>query len=265
MTQLIKILVDRLYKTELLKNQVIPWACPVPSFGDVENAKMATIGINPSNAEFEDKKKNELDGINKRRFHTLKSLGIKTWSQADQPHYSQIWDYCKNYFSENGNPYYTWFNKLSYIISGTSASYKRQACHLDLIPYATSPIWGRLTRGQQTSLLEISRDTLGLLLNKSHITSIVLNGRTVVDNLEKIANLKFEKIHMPEWTLPRKNSSGVPGFAYQGKIETLGGIKLKGPIRVLGYNHNIQSSHGVTTAVQTAIRNWISQSSNDIL
>jgi hypothetical protein len=264
MNQELSILIDRLGNSALLGTEVISWGCPVPSFGDLSLARIATIGLNPSNREFVDEQGKELDGVD-RRFHTLNSLGIEKWSEASQQHLKSIWYLCQNYFSRN--PYDTWFKRLDNIISGTAMSYyfpSGQACHLDLIPYATASKWTSLTTDQRTLLLEIAGDTLGLLLKNSPVELLILNGQTVVDNLQKIADVEFERIHIPEWTLPRKSGDGVLGYAYKGNIRTLGGIELQREICVLGYNHNIQSSFGVTNQVQTAIKNWISYSSKQI-
>lgn len=63
-----------------------------------------------------------------------------------------------------------------------------------------------------------------------------------------------------EWILPRKVGGGVLGFAYEGSIRSLGNTDFDRTITVLGYNHNIQSSFGVTKEVQVSIRNWVSDS-----
>jgi hypothetical protein len=264
MNKELSILVDRLNDRALLETEIIAWGCPVPSFGDLSLARVATIGLNPSNREFVDQEGKELDGVD-RRFHTLSSLGIAKWSEANQQHLNLIWDLCQSYFSRN--PYDSWFKRLDNIISGTAMSYyfpSGKACHLDLIPYATASKWTSLTSEQRSLLLEIAGDTLGLLIKNSPVELLVLNGQTVVDNLQKIADIEFERIQIPEWTLPRKSGDGVLGYAYKGNIQALGGVNLGRQICVLGYNHNIQSSFGVTNQVQTAIRNWISYSSKEI-
>lgn len=254
----VSILVKRLNDPKIKRSEVIEWGCPIPSFGNLAYSKVATVGLNPSNREFVDEKGNELkDGS--RRFHTLNSLGIKKWADANEVHLNSIIELCFEYFSRN--PYDNWFKKLDNIISGTRMSYyfpSSEACHLDLIPYATSCKWTDLSTQQKNSLLEVSGDTMGLLLKQSKIELIVLNGKTVVDTLQKITNTQFEKILMPTWTLPRK-SGGVAGFAYKGVITSLGGHTFNRPIKVLGYNHNIQSSYGVTKEVQISIRNWIAK------
>ena len=62
---------------------------------------------------------------------------------------------------------------------------------------------------------------------------------------------------MPDWELPRKKIPQVKGFAYSGLIDELSGLKLNKNIKVLGFNHNIQSSFGVTAYTRNAIKRWI--------
>jgi hypothetical protein len=257
-------LVERLSDPKLKKADVISWGSPIVSFGNIANSRIATLGLNPSNKEFVDDNGIELNG-NQRRFHTLKSLGIKKWSEADEKHLELIAELCDDYFYRN--PYDGWFKRLDYIISGTSMSYyfpSGEACHLDLIPYATASKWTDLKLEQKELLFQLSGDTLGLILKHSPIQILVLNGQTVVDNLEKITKIEFKKKHMPSWTLPRKLTEGVAGYSYTGVINNIGGIKLKQEIMVLGYNHNIQSSFGVTSEVQKAIRNWVSKKAKEV-
>src|SRR5690348_5636215 len=81
MNEELSILVSRLNDPIVSENEVIHWGCPVPSFGNLSTAKIATLGLNPSNREFVDKNGRELDGVH-RRFHTLNSLGLSKWSDA---------------------------------------------------------------------------------------------------------------------------------------------------------------------------------------
>ena len=265
MTKELSILVKRLNELAPTEPDLIHWGSPVPSFGSLSSAKIATLGLNPSNREFVDSKGQELAG-NERRFHTLNSLGLNDWSQVNEEHLTLIWNSCEQYFHKN--PYDTWFKKLDELISGTRMSYyfpSGKACHLDLIPYATACKWTDLTSEKKTFLLEAMGDSLGLLLNSSPIELLVLNGKTVVETLERISATTFEKTYMPDWTLPRKSGAGVAGFSYKGIIKKIGGIELCREITILGYNHNIQSSFGVTKQVQLAIRKWIENSSKEVL
>src|SRR5574337_132908 len=175
MTQELSALVERLNDPQLFQASVIPWGSPVPSFGNLSSSKIATLGLNPSNREFVDEKGHELNGAS-RRFHTLNSLGLREWSEVTEKHLNLILDFCQNYFSRN--PYDGWFKRLDYIISGTSMSYyfpSGEACHLDLIPYATACKWTDLNPNQRSLLLDLTGDTLGLLLKDSPVELLVLN------------------------------------------------------------------------------------------
>src|SRR5437588_6939517 len=146
-------LVRYLSEISLAEGHVIPWSSPVVSFGNSSSAVVATLGLNPSNREFLDESGNELDGP-LRRFHTLSSLGLDDWAEADATHLHLILESCYAYFLRN--PYDTWFRKLDYIISGTQASYydfPNTACHLDLIPYATAQKWTAIGYADQSALL----------------------------------------------------------------------------------------------------------------
>lgn len=248
------------FKNPILhESNVIPWSSPIISFGKISTSKIATLGINPSNREFVDINGNELNG-NERRFHTLDSLGLKSWDSANEIHFEKINQLCEDYFTIN--PYDGWFKKLDYLISGTSMSYyfpSFEACHLDLIPFATALKWSDLTNQQRLSLLDLTSDILGLLIKKSSIKVLILNGQTVVENLQKVSNIELSKELKPEWKLNRKKTDGVAGYSYTGVINKIGHIKLDNDIRILGFNHNIQSSFGVSSEVQTSIRNWITE------
>lgn len=256
----LSILVERMNAPTLIESDVIKWSCPVPAFGDLSRSSIATLGLNPSNKEFVDDFGNELDGLN-RRFHTLRSLGLECWSETEDEHLDLISYSCQAYFSRN--PYDTWFKKLDYLISGTQVSFYdsyNTACHLDLIPYATSCKWIELNKLQRSSLLMAVADTLGILLKESPIKILILNGKSVVSHFQSVSGIELEQEIKSEWELPRKTQSGVKGIAYKGFVNSISGIDLGREILVLGYNHNIQSSFGVTKQVTNAIKNWITAS-----
>jgi len=258
-------LLKNIEKTEYQNLDIIRWGSPIMSFGSINNSKIATLGINPSNREFVDSKGIELTE-NERRFHTLNSLNLKKWKDAKSDDIEKINMLCEEYFFRN--PYDGWFKKLDYIISGSSMSYyfpSGQACHLDLIPYATSKKWSDLTKYQKNTLLELCSDFLAKLLKGSEIKVIVLNGQTVVENLSKLSNRSFAKTEMEDWSLNRKTVDNIKGFSYVGYIDKIGNMSLGKKIKILGYNHNIQSSYGISSKIQTSIRNWVTLQINSVL
>jgi hypothetical protein len=176
-----------------------------------------------------------------------------------------ILESCRTYFL--GNPYDKWFRRLDQVVSGARASFysgSYRACHLDLIPYATARKWTELTAKQRSSLLAVAGDTLGLLLRDSYVRLLILNGSSVVRQFQDIANVRLERQEMPTWSLTRQAGADVTGVAYNGLVDNLSGIALRHKVLVLGFNHNIQSSHGVTREVISAIRSWIAQASGEV-
>jgi len=255
-------LVARMTDPQLIDAAVIPWSSPVPAFGDLSSSRVATLGLNPSNREFVDGAGNELDGT-VRRFQTLRSLGLQSWREAKSEHFDLIDESCRRYFF--ANPYDGWFRKLDRIIGGTGSSYYAgSACHLDLIPYATGCKWTDLTSGQRETLLSRVGDTLGLLLKNSPVEVLVLNGRSVVDRFEAMSGNQLNRRTFPTWALPRR-SEDVQGLGYEGTVSSVAGITLGREIKVLGFNHNIQSSFGVTREVTEAIGSWIARSARRVL
>lgn len=261
MLEVISYLLGQLERTPHRKTRIIPWSSPVPAFGDVSRSRVATVGLNPSNKEFVDDNNKELEG-DARRFHTLQSLGLKTWSEAGSDHCRRIEVSCQSYFS--GNPYNRWFRELDFLISGTDFSYYSSmfsACHLDLIPFATTCKWAELTPDQRTNLLRISGNALGRLVKDSPIRVLILNGSSVVAHVQSLCDDALSSKSMQEWELPRTKAgaAGITGYAYRGTIKSLAGVQLQRSISVFGFNHNIQGSFGVTRGVKTSIRRWLSK------
>lgn len=251
--------IERLDSGQIPHDQLLQWGCPVPFFGDAQTARLATVGINPSNREFVDVAGVELDGAD-RRLPTLSSLGRTTWADVDGEQLREIVNACRRYFVTN--PYDRWFRVLEDIIRGTGATFYGRtptACHLDLIPYATSTKWGSLRATEQRMLLEASGDALGLLLRDSAIEVLVLNGASVVRQFNLLIPEPLEPKLMEGWSLPRASGPNIPGYAYSGRIEEFGGVELATPVQVLGYNHNLQSSFGVTRDVVNNIGAWVAE------
>lgn len=260
-------LIDQLAGSTLSGTEVIRWGAPVPAFGDPRCARVATLGLNPSNREFVDEQGRELDGI-ERRFHTLASLGLRSWDEADARHLELVVRSCSRYFDTN--PYDRWFRRLNKLLTKTGTSYYGGesagekgglACHLDLIPYATRRKWMELTARQRSRLLASSGEALGILLRDASIRVLILNGQSVVDHFEALMDVKLDRAEQVKWSLPRQGGTGVRGVSYRGVVDSLGGAYLGRDILVLGYNHNIQSSFGVTSQAVSALAHWVGTAS----
>ena len=248
-------LVLRLGDTRLQGTGIMKAWAPVPYFGDLANSSVATVGLNPSDKEFEDDHGRELQGM-ARRFHSLDSLEINSWSELNRQALTSIKESCDSYFSRN--PYDRWFRKLDDIISGLNISFRAGACHLDLVPYATKPKWSSLRQSQRYSLLEVNKDTLIRLVGNSPLRILVLNGTGVVSGFESAFGVRLEVRRMRRWNLPRRTGRDIVGYAYRGTLDgSLGMGDTEHRLLVLGFNHNIQSSFGVRDSVISSIGRWV--------
>jgi hypothetical protein len=256
-------LLNKLTDIDLLRTGVIPWSSPIPVFGNAESSYVGTLGLNPSNREFVDETGIELRGPH-RRFETLASLGIRRWTSAREPHIEKIATSCERYFSNN--PYDRWFRKLDFLLSDTRASfYLGTAAHFDLIPFATASKWGQLSIKQKGVLLDAAGNSLGLTLKESSIRLLVLNGASVVSQFRNAFNVELESHEVRDWTLQVSSKTPVLGVAYRGTIDSLAGVVFGRRVRVVGFNHNVQSSYGVTREVMNSIRKWIGKESEAML
>ena len=252
-------LMDKLDSDAINGTSIIPWSSPIPVFGDWLSPRIGTLGLNPSLREFLDTHGNQLRG-DARRFHTLESLGLQSWSEVDARHFELIMETYLMYFARN--PYDLWFKKLNFVIAGADVSfydYPSTACHFDLVPFATSKRWGELSSRQRSVLLGLSGTTFGMILKESQVRLLVLNGSSVVNVFQSAAGLTLCANEMPTWSLERRSGACVKGVSYMGITDTVAGINLDRELTVIGFNHNLQSSFGVSRQVVSSIQKWIAR------
>ncbi len=257
-------LIDVLQKGAPVTLDAIPWASPIVSFGNPGASKFATLGLNPSNLEFVDNTGRQLlEPYN--RFESLATLKAAHWGEVAKQGVLRVWQACENYFYRN--PYDQWFKRLDKVLAGTGVSYYSRfgdsACHLDLVPFATAHKWSSLDIGTRTALVKIGVPSLVRTIKASNLRVLVLNGSGVVKEFNRLLGMRaLEPINMPAWKLQRGRVAGV---AYVGRVSELNGISLDRELLVLGYNHNIQSSFGVTTEVVSRIATWVAKTSTGAL
>jgi hypothetical protein len=175
-------------------------AIPIFSFGDPTTARVATIGLNPSDREF-------LETATKTRL--AQSRFANAWLTSPPPYAHadviRIQADCNDYFLRP-TYYAKWFGPMEKILSAASTSglsyFTGTACHLDLTPWATDPTWdgNRALPGlpQNVKSAHIA-DGLPVLLEQlgfpfgvatnprnSSIEKLVLNGATVVEQVLKV-------------------------------------------------------------------------------
>jgi hypothetical protein len=221
--------------------QVVASSTPVVAFGDPFVATVATLGINPSRREFVEKE-TLLDGAS-RRLATLGSLGADSCASLTDQHVREVIDDCARYFDADRNPYGQWFNPLDKLIrSGTGASYyDRSACHLDLVQWATDPVWGGLEERARQELLADGLPHLRALLNFGTTELVLLNGRQVLTQVEQVGLVDLARCG----TMPLGNRTCS---LYLGESDG---------VRYVGWSTNLQSSFGVSNEFKERLGGWV--------
>lgn len=234
-------------KRPMPKGVVVGESTPVIAFGNCRTARIATLGINPSVREFVEKGI-LLDG-EKRRLSTLKSLRAKSTSELTITQAEQVISDCDAYFSRNP---YGWFKPLDKIIKAaagatyypTSGNESGDACHLDLVQWATDPVWGKLSATIKRPLIEETRPHLEAQLDNGRFEAVLLNGRAVIDELNKS---EFVNLH------PHPEN---PAIVY-GKNRPKFYYGFRNGVLFIGWTTNLQSSWGVHGDLGPAIACWL--------
>jgi hypothetical protein len=154
---------------------------------------VASLGINPSSVEFVDR-----DGVllagKKRRLATAESLGLADDGVLDEVAGRAVIDDCASYFDRR--PYRRWFNPLDRVLrAGLGVSYWHgTVSHLDLVQWATRPVWSRLDDTTRRRLLEADLPFLHRQLTGGGWRVVVVNGRAVMDWVERVGLVAWTEI-----------------------------------------------------------------------
>jgi hypothetical protein len=224
---------------------IVEKSTPIVCFGDITKAEVVTIGINPSSSEFTKLASDErvlLTGA-ERRLSDLQSLGAKSTESLDSDQIETIWHDCLNYFD---GPYYKkWFSKMQEtVVTPTRASYEgRTAAHLDLIQWATDPLWKDMLEIDEAAAQEhIAADHpfLEQQINDSSAKIFFLSGSPVIDALK-------DKFQLQDAGKTQAEGKRGQNNLYVGKWKDA---------LVLGSTMNIPDSH-TSNAHRDYLSRWI--------
>ncbi len=97
-------------------------------------------------------------GHRARRLATLPWLGLSGWEEMDWRRRGEgALAECAAYFRPAGVPYRRWFDPFDRRPAGRARRLllrRHGACHLNLVPWATDPVWRGLDRGAWRRLLD---------------------------------------------------------------------------------------------------------------
>lgn len=235
-------------KTNPNNPSIIAGSTPVLFFGNINNSKVATLGINPSKNEFLE------NGIElseeEKRFETLNSLEATNHENLTNEHIEKVINSCLNYY--NINPYRRWFDVLeNYILKKLSVSYySGSACHLDIVQWATDPIWRDLDDITKVQLIKRDIEFLSIQLQVEKIDTLLINGKGATEiflEYFKPTLIKQDRL------LVANKSCNV--YSYE--------LKLKNKIiKIYAWSNNLQSTVGLTNQMRAEIGNWVEEQAN---
>lgn len=216
---------------------VVAGSTPVVAFGDPRIAEIATLGINPSDSEFCNKKGMLPDSG--RRLATLASIGAARLSALTNSQVAEVAEDCYGYFrrtdAKGNKTRYSWFNRLDRVLQRAyQVSYDEgSACHLDIVQWATTPIWGRIEdAAARKALLDDGAPHLIEQFKHVNVRLVLVNGRQA---MEQVAHLKLA-------SFTRVDTLRVRERDFQ--LCTGTGSDL----RWIGWTVNLQSTPGVDEA-----------------
>lgn len=240
-------ILDRLIKRTMEafpKNApIVEHSTPVVAFGDCTTARVATLGINPSYEEFQDSSGELLKGKEKRLVDH-ESLGGEFTGGLSESQAEKVIAGCSKYFL---NRPFEWFDDIENVVlkpNGITYS-SGEACHLDVIQWATNPIWSKITNQQECiSLLENDSEFLKFQITSQGYDFIFLNGNTVIKQVKSLNLVKLQH-------------AGFTSFGHGVRKSRLW-IGELGRTKFIGWNLNIQR-HETTPSNKADLSEWITK------
>ncbi len=126
----------------------------------------------------------------------MHDLGLRSMADATPERLKQVVDACASYFA-GCNAFWRWFRVLDRLLDASTDgrfTYRdKGACHLDLVQWATDPVWRDLTPDARSApLVEGAPHLRRQLEHHAGIRVVLPNGVTVVEQGQEVglADLK---------------------------------------------------------------------------
>ena len=226
--------------------EIVPSSTPVVSFGYPNKAIVATLGINPSSNEFQVGNGNKnLLAFGSKKLVDTEVLGVDSPKRLNEKQAIEVIKGCYSYFSPQGKPL-KWFDPLQlHVLDPINASYSSgTACHLDLVQWATDPVWQnkKMKKDSKKLLLTNDKEFLKYQLSNYNFKYIFLNGSTVISQVKKLGIVKLEKVGEV-----RFNRAGTMSAILKGNI---------GSKTVIGWGLNVGYGATLKEGLED-LQNWI--------
>ena len=196
---------------------IVTKSVPICFFGNLETARVATLSINPSFHEFE------------KGAHRLQDRNsLPGWpddsDELSDAQANAVYDSCIEYFHKN--PYTGWFGTekkglCQFLKQKYGASYyDGSLVGIDIVPWATTEIWGDLPENKRNVLVTEYEPYLKFILSNLDLDVIYINGSGVKDVVQKALGVGFTETLV---TLPGAKAKIARYDAiYNGKTKLVG-------------------------------------------
>lgn len=163
---------------------IVGQSIPIPFFGNIETARVATISLNPSNLEFVTRNHGPLLSVGDKRFADRRVLGAADGDTLVDTQVAAAYDSLINYFSNR--PYTRWFDMLDKYAGRLfgASYYDGTMVNLDIYPWATQDKWSELRATDKRAAMR-EYGLLKEILSAGIFDYIYINGKGVKEQLEE--------------------------------------------------------------------------------
>ena len=194
----------QLRENQLTSEFVCRDSTPVLYFGDIHNANILTVGINPSWQEFLTKGQEPLSGLSRRFLHESEMSGNKN------PDADSALTRMNDYFQRSPDvAYWPWFRPIQKLAEASGFSLiDGSAAHTDVLScFATFPAWSKLEANVTQQFAESGYETfLEVLVEAPRVKQVWVFGSRARRVMEEKSGLQFQPVKTPFDELPKVRS-----------------------------------------------------------
>lgn len=137
-------------------------------------------------------------------------LGIKNPKSLNREQAIRVIKGCHDYFTGPETNPYEWFDRLEkFVLEPAGHTYRgpaASACHLDLVQWATDPVWDSIpNKSIKVNLLKDDKEFLRYQLTSYDFEVVYLNGGTVLRQFRELGIAELSVVHQ----VTRNSKGGV--------------------------------------------------------
>ncbi len=176
-----ELIIEYMQKPLPIGLDIVEQSVPICFFGNIETAKVATIGINPAKNAFS----------SNPALPDREDFATKDYDFLTIEHAITIYNSLQTYFNR---PYHCFFKKLETFVTPVFNCHYSDGTmvHIDIVPWATNNNWAKIPQFIKKVFIEEYKEFFVKIINESNIKLFFVNGKTVKNELQRILNLKWK-------------------------------------------------------------------------